>query len=162
MDNQEGRFVIPQSVNPPEQPPQDFADEQQGQQEQEQPEEKREGWGWVGAPDHPEAQKHDDGISDLFDVGQEDDTSDLVSVDIEKDIIDANERGGLDDLTEVSTEDIMGDEETGQIPLEYSPDDDERIRQFNGQQQKPRYRIAPRGSTRPDRTPPETSMRGMQ
>ena len=161
MDNQEGRFVIPQSVQPPamEQPPEQFADEEA--REQQQPQESKPGWDWVGSPSRPEAKKFDDGISDLFEVGNEDDTSDLVSVDIDKDIIDVSERGDLSDLTEVSTEDIMGDEETGQIPLEYTPDDEEMIQQFNGQRQQPRYRVAPRVSTRPRYTPP-TSAGGMR
>jgi len=75
-------------------------------------------WDWIGSPSRPEAQKSSDGISDLFEVDNEDDTEDLISVDIEKDIID----GDLDDLTEVSEEDILGDEETGQVPLDYKPD----------------------------------------
>jgi len=157
MDNQEGRFVIPQSVNPPEQPPERFADEEAQQQQESKP-----GWDWIGSPSRPEAKKHDDGISDLFEVGNEDDTADLVSVDIDKDIIDTNERGDLSDLTEVSTEDIMGDEETGQVPLEYTPDDEEMLQEFNGQRQQPRYRVAPRVSTRPRYTPPETSLGGMR
>jgi len=119
-------------------------------------------WESLVSTHHPDAAKHDDGISDLFEVGQEDDTSDLVSVDIDKDIIDTNERGGLDDLTEVSEEDIMGDEETGQIPLEYTPDDDEMIQEFNGARQNRKYRIVPRQATRAYREPPDISMRGMR
>ena len=65
---------------------------------------------WVGSP---EASKADDGISDLFEVDTDTDTDDLVSVDMETDIID----GPLDDLTDVTDDDVMGDE-LGQVPLE--------------------------------------------
>ena len=94
--------------------PEQFADEEQGQPEQE----SKPRWDWIGSPSRPEAQESSDGISDLFEIDSDDNTSDLVSVDIEKDIMDGN----LDDLTEVSEEDILGDAETGQIPLEYKPD----------------------------------------
>jgi len=123
------------------------------------PEEREEGkWQWIGDPNRPEAEKFDDGISDLFEVGNEDDTADLISVDIDKDILDVNERGSLDDLTSVSMEDILGDEETGQIPLEYSPDDEE-IREMPMPQQ--RNRATPRATRRPIRyTPPMSAGRG--
>jgi len=115
MDNQEGRFVIPQSVQPPQE--QDFADEEALPQEPE----NKPGWEWVGSPSRPEAQEHSDGISDLFRVTEEDvgasdeDLSDLTDVDIDRDIVDADEDGTLDDLVNVSDEDIMGDE-LGQRP----------------------------------------------
>lgn len=99
-------------------------------------------WSWIGSPDRPEAQEYSDGLSDLFEVGNEDNGDDLLSVDIEKDIID----GDLADLTEVSEEDIMGDEETGQIPLDYKPD-------------MPRGRPMPRYRRPTQRYIPPTSMR---
>lgn len=89
-------------------------------------------WNWIGSPSRPEAQEESDGISDLFRIEDEDDTSDLISVDLEKDIID----GDLEDLTEVSEEDILGDEETGQVPLDYKPDLPKR-------KSLPRYRRTP-------------------
>ena len=104
---------------PPQQPapePQQFADD-----EQEQPEENKPGWEWIGSPSRPEAQAESDGISDLFRVTEEDvgasdeDLSDLTDVDIDRDIVDADEDGTLDDLVNVSEEDIMGDE-LGQRP----------------------------------------------
>jgi len=102
---------------------------------------------WVGAPDAPG--QANDGISDLFEVPTEDDTSDLVSVDIERDIIDANEdTGDLSDLVEVSKEDILGDEETGQVPLEWKPD-------------VPRRRVSPRYRRVPTRYVPPTSAGGV-
>jgi len=102
---------------------------------------------WVGAPDTP--RQASDGISDLFEVETEDDTSDLISVDIDKDIIDANEEtGDLSDLVEVSEEDILGDEETGQVPLEYKPD-------------VPKRRLLPRYRRIPTRYVPPTSARGI-
>lgn len=88
---------------------------------EEQPEENKPGWDWIGSPSRPEAEEHDDGISDLFEVSDEDvgasdeDLSDLTDVDIERDIIDADEDGTLDDLTTVTEDDIMGDE-LGQRP----------------------------------------------
>jgi len=124
---------------------------------EEQPQEGGSKWEWIGSPSRPEAKKYKDGISDLFEVDTADDTADLVSVDLEEDIIDADEDGSLDSLTEVSEEDIMGDEETGQVPLDYKPDLDA----FNGQNQKPKYRIAPR-ARRPARYIPPTGMRGMR
>jgi len=129
---------IPEPVEPSE--PEMLEDEGE-----EQPEDKKGGWEWVGSPDRPEAQKASDGISDLFEVDSDDDTSDLVSVDLEKDIIDGN----LDDLTEVSEEDILGDEETGQVPLNYRPD-------------APRKRVVPRSRRGVvTRYVPPTSTRGV-
>ena len=101
-------------------------------------------WQWVGDSNRPEAQKVSDGISDLFEVDSNDDTSDLVSVDLERDIID----GDLSDLTEVSEEDILGDDETGQVPLEYKPD-------------MPKRRVLPRYRRLPQRYVPPTSMQGL-
>ena len=107
--------IVPSPVPPPD----ESADEVE-----EQPQETQEGESktvWIGAPDAPK--QAPDGLSDLFDPGTEDDTSDLVSVDIDKDIVDINpETGDLSDLTDVSEEDILGDEETGQVPLDYQPD----------------------------------------
>lgn len=79
-------------------------------------------WSWIGSPDRPEAQEKSDGISDLFTVSAEDvgasdeDLSDLTDVDIDKDVLDADEDGSLDDLTEVTEADIMGDDDYGQRP----------------------------------------------
>ena len=78
-------------------------------------------WSWIGSPDRPEAKEHSDGISDLFTVTDEDvessdeALSDLTDVDIEKDILDSDDDGSLDDLVSVTEEDIMGDE-MGQRP----------------------------------------------
>lgn len=86
-------------------------------------------WNWIGSPDRPEAKETSDGISDLFDVDNDqitDDVDELVDVDYEKDILDANDGGDLEDLVNVSNEDIMG----------VSP------------RPKPRYRLATRRSTR--------------
>ena len=58
----------------------------------------------------------DDGISDLFEVDDDPDTDDLIEVDMEKDIID----GDLSDLTEVSEEDVLGDD-LGQVPRDVKP-----------------------------------------
>jgi len=79
-------------------------------------------WEWVGSPSRPEAQEHSDGISDLFRVSDEDvgasdeDLSDLTDVNIERDILDSDEDGSLDDLTSVTEADIMGSEDYGQRP----------------------------------------------
>lgn len=79
-------------------------------------------WSWIGSPSRPEAQESRDGISDLFEVGGEDDEEDiedLTSVDIENDIIDADpDTGDLSDLTDVFEEDVMGMPGTGQPPSE--------------------------------------------
>ena len=73
---------------------------------------------WVGAPDAPG--QADDGISDLFETGtkgEEDDLRDLTSVDVDADIIDVDpDTGDLSDLTDVTEEDVLGDEDTGQFP----------------------------------------------
>lgn len=76
-----------------------------------------------------EKPKPKDDFSDLFDAYIEPDTEDVVSVDIDKDVIDTDEDGTIDSLTEVSEEDVMGDE-LGQSDLDYKP--------------KPRYRVVPR------------------
>ncbi len=59
-------------------------------------------------------------MADLFEVKQDEilDTKDVITVDPEKDILDSDEDGTLNDLTEVSEEDVMGDELYGQTPLE--------------------------------------------
>jgi len=74
-------------------------------------------------------EKVDDGISDLFRVDNEPDTDDLVAVDIERDILDANEDGDLSDLTEVSEDDILGDD-LGQTALNYKPRKTRRVRRL--------------------------------
>jgi len=95
-------------------------------------------WGWIGSPDRPEAQEHEDGISDLFTVDPEDvgasdeDLSDLTDVDMERDVLDAGPDGSLDDLVDVTEADIMGDDR-GQRPSKPA-----------SQQRRPRYRINPR------------------
>ena len=111
-------------------------------------------WDWIGSDTRPEAQEYSDGISDLFEVGNDPDTDDLVSVDTNNDIIDSDTDGSLDSLTAVSEDDIMGDE-LGQTDLD-------TIKEFNGSHQKPRYRLAPR--VRVDRRyiPQDTSMRGIR
>lgn len=100
--------MIPDTTPVPE--PQDFADEPV----MEQPEPEREkGWEWIGSDKRPEAAEHSDGISDLLEVneGDFDETEgvdDLVDVDFERDILDANENGDIEDLVSVSMEDVMG------------------------------------------------------
>lgn len=65
---------------------------------------------WVGSEATPN--KADDGISDLFaapDLEEEDeDVGDLVDVDFERDVLDADEDGTLEDLVNVDREDIVG------------------------------------------------------
>lgn len=65
------------------------------------------------------AKKKKDDMRDLFEVKRDDvlDTEDVVGVDMEKDIMDADEEHPLSDVTEVSEEDIMGNV-YGQSPLE--------------------------------------------
>ena len=99
-------------------------------------------WDWIGSPSRPEAQEYSDGISDLFTVTDEDigasdeDLSDLTDVNLEEDILDAGPDGSLNDLVDVSQEDIMG----------------------SAPRPKPRYRINPRVRRLPDRYNPPTSM----
>ena len=119
--------------NPPITPPEGDIEEQP----EERPEsEKR--VRWLQESSYPDAQKHSDGISDLFTVTDEDvgasdeDLSDLTDVDMENDILDADEDGTLNDLVDVTDEDIMGDER-GQRPS--APP---------SRQRRPRYRISPR------------------
>jgi hypothetical protein len=69
---------------------------------------KKSAWQWIGSPDRPEAQKSVDGISDLFEFKNEADTDDVVSVDVDRDIVDADADGSLDSLVTVTEEDIMG------------------------------------------------------
>lgn len=64
---------------------------------------------WVGRP-NPETDASD-GISDLFDstLSQEQtDTDDLVDVDLETDILDADPDGGFGSLVDVSRDDVIG------------------------------------------------------
>lgn len=114
-------------------------------------EESEQGWGWVGSPDHPDAKKSSDGISDLFQVDDDPDTDDLVEVDIEHDIMD----GDLSDVTDVTEEDIIGDDIYGQSPL----DDPNAQRLYNASQ---RQRLGIRkGIIRRPMPPPMTGMQGM-
>jgi hypothetical protein len=142
-DKEEQAMTIPETTETPEPVP-EIPDPVPGVPDPEPSEPSGSKWGWIGAPDHPDAQEHEDGISDLFEIDSDDDTSDLISVDLEKDIVDGN----LDDLTEVSEEDIMGDEETGQVPLDYKPDPPRR-------RSLPKYRRMSRWYV------PPTSTRGL-
>jgi len=96
-------------------------------------------WDWIGSSSRPEAQEESDGISDLFRVTDEDvgasdeDLSDLTDVDMERDILDADEDGSLDDLVDVTEADIMGDDDYGQRPAKPP-----------SRQARNRYRITPR------------------
>ena len=68
-------------------------------------------WQWVGDDRRPEAQESSDGISDLFTVDPEqitDDVEELCDVDFDRDIMDSNENGDLEDLVNVTNEDIIG------------------------------------------------------
>jgi len=99
--------------------PNEFAEEIA--QEQEEAGGGNSGWEWIGDNRRPEAQASKDGISDLFEVSDEDigggeEIDDLVEVDMERDIIDAGEDGTLDDLVNVTNEDIMGSGEHAQPP----------------------------------------------
>ena len=105
-------------------------------------------WGWVGSDSHPEAKENEDGISDLFKATDQEeideDMRDLTDVDIEKDVLDADDDGTLDSLTDVTRADVMGDEEITEVP------------------RQPRYRrVAPRRIVRPRYQPP-TSAGGMR
>jgi len=86
----------------------------------------------------------DDDVSDLFEVPTDElvDTDDLVTVDIEEDVMD----GDLSDLVEVTDEDIMGDE-LGQTPLESPVSRRSLVRRFR--RTSKRY------------IPPPTSMGGL-
>lgn len=90
-------------------------------------------------PPQPKEKEQDDDVSDLFEVDRDEltDTKDVVTVDIEEDILDADEEGGLDDVTTVTEEDIMGDEVYGQSPLEGSDVQEKKKIQ---QVRKPVYR----------------------
>ena len=70
--------------------------------------------------EQPEPAKKKDDMADLFNVDRNDllDTEDLIKVDMNRDIIDANSEGDLSDLTEVTKDDVMGDEFYGQTPLD--------------------------------------------
>jgi len=89
------------------------------EQLQEQTQKPKRGWNWIGSPSRPEAKKHKDGISDLFEVGFDndlEDVNDLVTVDIKRDVVDVGHDGTLDDLVDVFPEDIMGVNSIGQKP----------------------------------------------
>lgn len=91
-----------------------------------------------------EQPKKTDGMEDLFRVDREEllDTEDLGKVDMNRDIIDANEAGNLDDLTEVDNEDIMGNI-YGQSPLDSATI--RRYRKKAARQTQPRFAITPSG-----------------
>ena len=88
---------------------------QESQSAPEHPRSKSDSWKWVGS--EREEEDAPDGVSDLFEVNDEDildDVDSLTDVDMEKDILDAGEDGTLDDLTTVTEEDIMGSKDYGQ------------------------------------------------
>ena len=73
--------------------------------------------GFVPAP----KEKKGDDMSDLFEVKDEDildGVDDAVAVDVDEDILDADEDGSIEDVVTVTEEDIMGDDLYGQSPLE--------------------------------------------
>jgi len=68
-------------------------------------------WTWIGDKRHPDGKESSDGISDLFEVNEDDlldDPDDVTDLDYEVDVLDAGEDGTLDDLVNVSQEDVMG------------------------------------------------------
>lgn len=72
---------------------------------------------WIGDASRPEAQEKD-GVSDLFAPETDPDTDDVVNVSVDEDVIDADiPENPLGDLLDTTEDDILGDEETGQIPL---------------------------------------------
>lgn len=104
--------------------------------------------GFIPVEPKPEEEKKGDDMSDLFEVNREElaDTEDVIKVDPDKDILDADEDGTLDDLTEVTEEDVMGDKMYGQTPLEGAP---------SQRRNKKKYRIIPRPGVYPQ--PPTIS-----
>lgn len=131
----------------PEPSPEQFADEEAEQEQLEERPESEKRIRWLQEPTFPGAEKHSDGISDLFEgpdlEAEAEDMEDLVGVDWEKDIVDANENGDLEDLVDVDiNRDIMGFEGTDRP----TP--------------KPRHRIAPNGR-RSNRYIPPTGMQGI-
>ena len=100
-------------------------------------------------PEQPEEEggeeEEEDGLQDLFEVTNEDvmgsdneDLSDLTDVS-EEDVMGSPD-GDISDLVDVSHEDVMG----------------------NGPKPKPKYRIAPRGSSTIRRFPPPPTMGGQR
>ena len=125
------RDDIEQGDSPITPPEGDIEEQELGQRfinmppEQEQPEpelpESEKKLRFIGEGSYPGADKYSDGISDLFTVDEEDldageGVDDLVEVDMERDILDSDEGGTLEDLVDVTEEDIMGSEEYGQRP----------------------------------------------
>ena len=109
MPNEDLRRFYPPAGLTPIPVPEPIEQEEFADNVEEQPAESKSGTVWVGSDAAP--QKKDDGISDLFDLDVEaemEDVDDLVDVDFDKDILDANENGDLEDLVNVSQEDIMG------------------------------------------------------
>lgn len=90
-----------------------------------------------------EEKNPDDDLSDLFEVDRDEltDTTDVVRVDMEKDILDADEDGTLDDLVTVTDEDIMGDEMYGQSPLDTQAVQERKKKEQ--QVRRPVYPVAP-------------------
>lgn len=104
MPDETYRIKVPGVEPEPTEPPMEL------EEQEEQPQGKTV---WVGSD--AAGGKADDGISDLFKSLDQDeideDIRDLTDVDAEVDIIDSDDDGTLDSLTEVSRADIMGDDE---------------------------------------------------
>ena len=131
--------AIPLTLQQPAPPQeQDFASEEQPEQPEQ---ESKPGWEWIGSPSRPEAEERSDGISDLFTVDDDDidageGVDDLVEVDMERDILDADEgTGDLSDLVDVTDEDMFGSDEYGQRPSK--PASQQRRRRITPRYQPP-------------------------
>lgn len=62
---------------------------------------------WIG---DSRSATHDDGISDLYETGTEEDledTEELVDVDLEGDILDTDEDGSINSLVDVSSDEVI-------------------------------------------------------
>ena len=95
-------------------------------------------------PNPPEKKPDYDDMSDLFNVSREEmlDTEDVVRVDMDEDIIDADEDGTLDSLVTVTNEDVMGDDLYGQSPLDTSDVQERKKRALLQRTRKPFYPLA--------------------
>lgn len=82
-------------------------------------------YGIVPVPEQPKKKKFqswvnlDTDTDDLFEFDPEEelDTEDVISVDVDKDVLDADPDGSLNSVTDVTDEDMIGDELYGQSPL---------------------------------------------
>lgn len=115
---------MPEALPKPVTPPPELPSGLEIEMPPETPEEDKK-WKWVGDTSHPD-NVSGDGVSDLFKVEDDyiaDDPSDVTQLDVEEDVLDADEDGSLESVLGVDEEDILGEDLSGELEGEEEVDE---------------------------------------